>query len=100
MSFLRLKNIIKKDYRNRKKSQSVMIHKSSTELSVTSAEKIILALSPELKNEVSKRSSVKIKGKGKKLIISVESTDINALRAGLNNTLRLIMAYEKASSIR
>ena len=63
--------------------------------------KILLeTISPELKKQISKRTKINIENLKDKFIISIQSKDINALRAGINNILRLVQAVEKTIKIK
>ena len=63
--------------------------------------KILLeSISPELKKQISKRTEINIENLKDKFIISIQSKDINALRAGINNILRLVQAVEKTIKIK
>ena len=77
-----------------------MNHEIIIRLSLSNPEKVLEVISPELKEEVSNRSKTSVKVKGKDLIIKAESKDVNALRAAVNNMLRLITVYEKSSSLK
>lgn len=77
-----------------------MNHKSVIEINTNNAKKIHDALKPEMEKEVTKRSKITIKKLKTKLIITVVSQDINALRAGINNTLRLVHAAETTMKIK
>lgn len=55
------------------------------------------SIKPELKNRISKRAETKIKKKGDELKINITASDVNALRASVNNILRLVRAGEKTS---
>ncbi|MCD6446412.1 hypothetical protein J7L49_06480 [Candidatus Bathyarchaeota archaeon] len=53
-------------------------------------EVFLKALEPEVKKPPTIRSKAKIEGKGKKLILRIESRDTTALRASINAYLRWI----------
>lgn len=63
------------------------------------AGEIIASIKPELDKNVSKRSNIEIRKDEHGLKIQIEAEDVNALRASINNVLRLIKASEKSLKI-
>ena len=76
-----------------------MNYKSVIEVKTKYADIFFDSIKPEIEDKKRERSIIDLKKSKQGLIISIESKDLNALRASMNNISRLLIVCEKSAKI-
>jgi KEOPS complex subunit Pcc1 len=78
----------------------VALHEATFRFSVPHARRILVALTPELCDEVNPRSQIRCwLEEPETLVLAIEAQDIAALRAALNMFLRLVNVADEMQDI-